>query len=265
MALLINTILQFLFGIVILRDKSVKTLKFERNEFRKGHLDFEFIKSFGKGNEAKVLDYLLISEAQNRQDVLALCCSNFKKNGFFVEFGAADGLNISNTKLLEQKFGWSGILVEPSRQWHQSLKKNRDANIDFRVVHSRTGEMLEFFDTPDPLYSTLRQHRSNDGHAYRRKSGVSYLVESISLCDLLATYNAPETIDFLSIDTEGSEYEILKNFPFEQFKFTAVCCEHNYGENRECIVDLFERNGYSRIGVELSGPDDWFVPKDLLL
>lgn len=264
MALVINKILQFLFGLVIVRVKSIEALKLERNEFRKGYYDFEFAKFLGRGYEEKVFELLAISKAQNRQDVLALCCSNFKKNGFFVEFGAADGLNISNTKLLEQKFGWSGILAEPSRQWHQNLRRNRDAHIDYRVVHSRTGEMLEFFDTPDPLYSTLKQHRSSDRHIYRRKSGVSYLVESVSLCDLLVEHNAPEIIDFLSIDTEGSEYEILKNFPFEQFKFMVVCCEHNYGKNRKSIVDLFERNGYNRIGVELSGPDDWFVSKDLL-
>jgi hypothetical protein len=45
---------------------------------------------------------------------------------------------------------------------------------------------------------------------------------------MLNKYNAPKIIDFLSIDTEGSEFKILKNFNFEAYKFRVICIEHNY-------------------------------------
>ena len=55
------------------------------------------------------------SYAQIQQDLFILCELNFKRNGFFVEFGATDGIKLSNTYLLEKEFGWTGVLVEPAR------------------------------------------------------------------------------------------------------------------------------------------------------
>ena len=63
---------------------------------------------------------------------------------------------------------------------------------------------------------------------------------------MLIKYNAPKFIDYLSIDTEGSEYEILKNFDFKSYKFRVITCEHNYNENREKIYELLTENGYER-------------------
>lgn len=60
--------------------------------------------------------------------------AKFKQNGFFVEFGATNGIDLSNTYLLETEFGWNGILAEPDKYWHTSLIANRTAIIDIRCV-----------------------------------------------------------------------------------------------------------------------------------
>ena len=79
------------------------------------------------------------SKSQLGQVFLALIASGAKSPGFFVEFGDADGIGLSKSYLLEKEFGWSGLLCEPGRSWHEDLKKNRSCAIDFRCGYSRSG------------------------------------------------------------------------------------------------------------------------------
>ena len=61
------------------------------------------------------LQRLYCRERKLRQDILVAVLARFKRNGYFVEFGATDGVYLSNTFLLEQQLGWTGILAEPAR------------------------------------------------------------------------------------------------------------------------------------------------------
>jgi len=81
----------------------------------------------------------------------------------------------------------------------------------------------------------------------------------VTLADLLLTHGAPSHIDFLSIDTEGSEHDILKAFDFSRYSFGLICVEHNFTENRDKISSLLVENGYSQVFRELSAWDDWYV------
>ncbi len=74
------------------------------------------------------------SKSQIQQDLFALAMNNFKDSGYFVEFGAANGVDTSNTWLMENNFGWKGILAEPARVRHADLKKSRNCHIDTRCV-----------------------------------------------------------------------------------------------------------------------------------
>jgi hypothetical protein len=100
---------------------------------------------------------------------------------------------------------------------------------------------------------------SSDRHGKSRENGTRYDVLTISLNDLLDKYNAPNEIDYLSIDTEGSEYEILSELSFENYKFKVITCEHNNTSNREKIYKLLSANGYKRKYVELITFEDWYV------
>jgi hypothetical protein len=75
----------------------------------------------------------------------------------------------------------------------------------------------------------------------------------------LVSHSAPKYIEFLSIDTEGSEFEILKNFDFRSYRFGAICVEHNFAETRGKIYILLLENGYQQVHADLSDFDDWYV------
>jgi FkbM family methyltransferase len=199
------------------------------------------------------------SKSQLGQDVLALSVKGLSQPGFFVEFGATNGFDLSNTFMLETKFGWTGILSEPARQWHKRLKAQRNCSIDHRCVYSVTGENVGFMEAKFGELSTISGYEHGDSHSSARDVSASYEVETISLIDLLKIYKAPPHIDFLSIDTEGSEFEILQAFDFDQYKFGLICVEHNYTPNRVKIFELLSANGYERVHESLSDFDDWYV------
>lgn len=207
----------------------------------------------------KVLIEFPNSMSQIQQDLFALIVSDFKLGGFFVDFGATNGISLSNSFLLEKNFGWKGILAEPAKAWHSSLLGNRDAIIEKRCVWSTTGDFILFNETDIGELSTVDFLSSNDTHFEFRKKGQKYEVETITLEDMLTQYGSPKYIDFLSIDTEGSEFEILNSFNFEKFTFGFICCEHNFTPNRELLFNLLSSKGYIRVFSEYSRWDDWYI------
>lgn len=212
-----------------------------------------------------LLSYNGQSYSQLKQDVLALLISNFSKSGFFVEFGACDGIHLSNTLLLEE-LGWNGILAEPSKIYQDNLKKNRRASIDFRAVYSESNKILKFKEVENSVdLSGIEEHLSEDNHKEKRTLGNVYEVQTVSLNDLLIQNKSPKHINFLSIDTEGTEFEIIQNFTFKQFDIDFITIEHNYMDDLRNKIKLnLELNGFQRILPKVSKWDDWYIRKDLL-
>lgn len=209
-------------------------------------------------------DSLAASKSQLRQDLFVLSELGFKQGGYFVEFGATDGVKLSNTHLLETKFNWDGILAEPARTWHSSLKSNRSAAIETDCVWHTTGERLLFNEVHDRLHdgelSTIDRFSNSDQHrSARAQANTKYEVTTISLGDMLGKHGAPRQIDYLSIDTEGSEFEILESFDFDDYDIKIIKCEHNYTEIREKVHALLSKKGYSRKLSDYSLFEDWYV------
>lgn len=203
------------------------------------------------------------SKAQLKQDMFVLVELDFKRDGYFVEFGATNGVELSNTYMLEKEFGWDGILAEPARVWHDALKANRKCHVHHDCVWSKSGEVLEFNEVDAAELSTIDTFSGVDEHAKTRTSGKKYLVKTISLLDLLKKYNAPKDIDYFSIDTEGSEFDILSAFDFDAYNIKVITCEHNYTPMREKIFQLLSSKGYTRKHTGVSRFDDWYVINNL--
>ena len=202
------------------------------------------------------------SQSQIFQDLLVLYALNEKRDGFFIEFGAADGVSLSNTFLLEKSYGWSGIVAEPAHCWQESLKANRKCAIDLRYVWSETGKTLEFNETADASLSTAKEFLNRDFHSSERIGAQTYCVETISINDLARAHNAPAEIDYLSLDTEGSELQILQSFDFQKYKVKVITVEHNFTKpDRDVIFTLLLSKGYVRVFPFFSAWDDWYVHK----
>jgi len=205
------------------------------------------------------------SQAQLFQDLLVVFLLKGKQQGFFVEIGAADGVYLSNTLILERDFQWTGILSEPACGWHAALKANRKASIDFRFVWANSRERLEFKETESRDLSTLSSLTDRDFNQLERAIGTTYLVDTISPNELLSEHNSPRGIDYLSIDTEGTEFAILQAFDFSRHDIKVITIEHNYVEpDREQIKQLLTANNFVRIFESLSQFDDWYVQKSLI-
>ncbi|MDI4233629.1 FkbM family methyltransferase [Bradyrhizobium sp. Arg237L] len=220
----------------------------------------ELVSNFDKEELSSALALIRHAKSQIGQDLFAAHASKYKRDGYFVDFGATDGINRNNSHLLETCLGWSGILAEPARVWHRSLIRNRPSSvIETACVWSRSGETISFKETPDGELSTASAFENSDFHSGRRRSGKCYNVPTISLHDLLLKHGAPAHIDYLSIDTEGSEHDILSALDFSLWSFGCITCEHNYSDRREKIQGLLTSHGYKTVLTEHSYFDDWYV------
>ena len=209
--------------------------------------------------------HLINSKSQLRQDLFVAKLLNYKKNGYFVEFGATDGIEFSNSYLFSMHYDWKGILSEPNKFYCELLKKNRkNCNLNFDAVWVSDGDFINFHECEAGTLSTLEGFNDCDQHAELRKNSKIYKVKTITLESLLKLFEAPKNIDYLSIDTEGSEYEILKSFDFDQYNIKVITCEHNYTSNRDKIKDLLNYWGFINVLPGLSNFDDWYINKNFM-
>lgn len=197
------------------------------------------------------------SRSQIFQDLFVLNTLNYKRNGYFIDIGASDGISISNTYLLEDSFNWSGILVEPNRSWFSFLKKNRKSQICTKAIYSKSNLSLEFNDFYFPELSRLSS--SSDNFSQNKFLRNKYMVQTITLMDLFEYYSVPNFIDYLSIDIEGLEYEVLKDFDFKKYIIGIITCEHNNSKNKKLISELLIRNGYIELNIHGSDFESWFT------
>ena len=212
-----------------------------------------------------------MSSSQISQDLFVYYFTNYKKNGFFIEVGACDGVHLSNTFMLE-KNGWNGIICEPSRYWNMKIKR-RNCIINKKAIFSESGLIVKFDEFPtSPELSGLNNYLVDDENKEIRAKGYnseafqSYDVETLTLNELLSQNTDKCEVDYISIDTEGTEYEILKNFDFNKYAVEIFTIEHNYiKEKREKIYKLFTKNQYIRVFENLSLWDDWYIKKDNLV
>lgn len=185
------------------------------------------------------------SYAQLNQDLHVVQFYNHKRSGFFVDIGAHDGVELSNTYLLEKDYGWTGICAEPVPKSFASLCINRPNSVCCdKAVYTKSNETVVFdIIANDRMYSGISSEIVKWVKPDSEKTKLS--VQTISLNDLLDQFHAPPEIDYLSIDTEGSEYSILKSFDFTKHTFGLIDVEHNYVEpTRSQIRELLTNNGY---------------------
>ena len=187
--------------------------------------------------------------SQIGQDLAVVKFYTHKKNGYYVEIGANDGITLSNTYLLGIKYNWKGICVEPIPKNFELLCKNRPfAKCSNNAVYIESNKEVIFdIANNNDLLSGISEHI--DCHKKTVDNNkTQIIVTTITLNDLLEKYNAPLFIDYMSLDTEGSELEILKSVDLTKYIFGLIDIEHNFIEPRRSqIRELLCSNGYTYI------------------
>ena len=210
-------------------------------------------------------------KSQLYQDVFASFVIGNQFDKTFLEFGATDGLELSNSFMLENTLNWSGVLSEPSPQWHEVLKENRKyTKIIKKCIWSESGKILDFFMSDRGNFSTLNEFIDSDKYSMplntesRKKAGKLITVETISLNDVIKEYFNNTSPSYISIDTEGSEFKILESFNFENYRPKVFTVEHNFTELQSKIDELMVSKNYERIFRKLTSFDAWYVSKEAL-
>lgn len=196
--------------------------------------------------------------SQIQQDEWVLRSTRFKQKGYFVEIGGHDGVANSNTINLEEHFDWNGIVVEANPRWYAKVCQNRSCIATNYAICSQPEKELEFVDAG--AIGGLISHLQDDIHADLRQqkisSGSVIEVPAIRGDEILARYNAPEYIEYMSVDTEGSELEVLKSINFHRWKVALLTVEHGgQADKREEIWQYMQTYGYQRIRVWF---EDWY-------
>lgn len=207
----------------------------------------------------------VLSYSYQGQDLFVMEVLGGHVGGYFLDSGASNGRKGSNTWLLESQYGWSGVCVEPNAETFRQLKVNRacvcldcclydrDGSVDFLEAAGVYGGIIGEYD-PRHLSFTRRVlgDRWPDGALAPTVSKVARTIRSV-----LRGAGAPKTIDYWSLDTEGSEFALLKSFPFDEYRLRALTVEHNNGTIREQIRSFLEGRGYVR--ARDMGIDDGYV------
>jgi FkbM family methyltransferase len=186
-------------------------------------------------------------------------------DNYFVDIGAAYPRKYSNTYLLQFKFGWSGVLVEPNPYLVEDLRQERLAQ-NVTIVQSAVGQkdgkadFLEFGPLSSLIESSNLDIYGDLRKKHRSEGAETFSVDVVNPKTLLRNVAAPKNISLLSVDVEGLDLEILKAFPFSEFNVHLVCVEHNYDKKiYSDIVELMHRLGFIQECKRWSGIDAWFA------
>lgn len=192
---------------------------------------------------------------------------DFMTHGYFVDIGAGDGEMISNTYVMEKELNWSGVCIEPSTISFPKLINTRKCICNDTLIHVSKGnhQYYEIQNTGyyNEYFSSINKPSDNfkDYNIVQKKCDT--------LFNLLNIINAPTMIHYLSIDTEGSEYDILKKYFEDEYlndnavwrrRILTISVEHNFDtEYRRKINELMTQFMY--IKIKELGVDDIYIHK----
>jgi hypothetical protein len=172
------------------------------------------------GSQKGQIEYLLMNVFDYEN-------SGLKRNGFFVDLAAGDGVHLSNTYFLEKHLGWIGLLFEPNPKFSEALKKERTSPIVNKPVGATAKELVQFRIDNMYLGGIVADGFDNSpkNRSDKRSSSEVIELETTTLEEELIKHCAPDIVDYLSLDIEGAEEAALSTFDFDKFKFRFISIE----------------------------------------
>jgi len=193
------------------------------------------------------------------------------REGFYVEAGACNGVGCSSTYVLEKELGWKGVLVEPDPIFFGGgLENNRPDSICVNKGLAGEAKSADFYSIDDTWggYNGFPSlHKFGEEAWWKKvnrmhpdKTHTKTSIECVTLYNLLCENNAPDIIDYLALDIEGAELDVLRAFPFNEYRFKAISIELSPRE----LTNLLIKNGY----IPVINPfcevyhEDYFIHKE---
>jgi FkbM family methyltransferase len=174
------------------------------------------------------------------------------KNGFYVDVGAHDGISINNTLYFEKNNNWRGINIEPIKKVFDKLVINRPNNINLNcAVCNNDGETdflcnigyTEMISGIKDNFDIRHLHRLQRENIKYGSITEVIKVETKKLETILHD-NDISHINYLSIDVEGAEFEVIKSINFDKVFIDVIGFENNYNDVSVPIVEYLQNKGF---------------------
>jgi hypothetical protein len=170
------------------------------------------------------------SFAQVKQDLILL--DLIGPNGYFIDLAANDAKDLTNTLVLE-RHGWKGLCIEPNPIYWYGLSHRKCTVVGAVVGGTKKKVQVKFRGVFGGILRNMDQKLAN------RKKEPDATTEdryTAPISEVLQLYQVPHTIDYLSLDVEGSEYEIMKDFPFGEYTIKILTVERPSKKLKELLL-----------------------------
>jgi FkbM family methyltransferase len=180
-----------------------------------------------------------------------------RRGGIFVDIGAYDGVTGSNTLFFEKFRGWTGLCIEADADRYAALRGTRGVPCLQTCIagHDGVADFLRVRDGFTQMGGLAASMPDRVADYLSRDSAVEKVVLPTRRLDHVLQEHGLHRIDYLSIDIEGAEFDVLRTLDFDRFRITAISVERNSHEG--ALHDLLHRAGFCR--VRQLGGDDIFV------
>ena len=175
------------------------------------------------------------SFSQRKQDWLLIELNGDQSGGYFVDLAANDWIKYSNTFLVEYFNGWDGVCVEPNPRYLENLLSYRKCKIFVNPVTDQIGDEVNFSFGNAEFGGIVGAEYDN-----KAADGASDTLYTVTLTDILKEANAPQIIDYISLDVEGAEYVSMLGFNFSHYTFTMMMIERP----SKLLHKLLAKHGY---------------------
>lgn len=189
-----------------------------------------------------------------------------RKDGMYIELGACDGILFSNTLFFEKELKFHGILIEPVKKFFIKLLQNRYYNLCYNCAISTQKEDIEIL--INGAVSGIKKHMKDTFVQSWHKHSLVKKVKTTTLSKLLKEH-AIKYVDFMSLDVEGGELDVLQTIDFQATPMYLICIEldnHNETKNIECRK-LLKTNGFvkkAKININEFWVNENYFRKELL-
>jgi FkbM family methyltransferase len=183
--------------------------------------------------------------SQNGEDFLLWSLFGSCESGYFVDVGAFDGIHLSNSYSFELA-GWRGVCIEAHPEYYPLLERNRPGSTT--VFSACTGPdhpgVVDFLSEPLGLLSGVEADRTTNMHQRYESRGMAFpgwktvTVPAGTLDSILDRAEVPAEMSFLTVDTEGTEPDVLAGLDFGKRGFRAIVVEANTRTEAKCVIEI---------------------------